>query len=293
MLDVKNSVRINYNRYNTGGISDGHINRYLFVIGCMDKQKIELEINSLYHEILKRNIDPLSLSHLTSAMMNGSTNLGEIKKMILNSPECQLVNPYAAGLINEKEPLSQQGFFDKYSDFQISSKTGQDLNRLNRRYEIIIDQNMDKIENARILDIASHDGRWSFAALRNGAKYVLGIEGRQHLINNARSIFQKYKIPNNQYKFICGDIHDEITKLKPNEFDIVFCLGFFYHTAQHEFLISQIKRLNPKYLILDSFVTLSDKPIIELRLDDTKQESDRVGKLSKAIVGFHQNLLLN
>lgn len=51
------------------------------------------------------------------------------------------------------------------------------LNRLNERYNAIIDANKTIIKNSRILDLASHDGRWSFATLKSGSEYTLGIEG--------------------------------------------------------------------------------------------------------------------
>jgi len=134
-----------------------------------------------------------------------------------------------------------------------------------------------------VLDIASHDSEWSFAAIKNGAKYVLGIEGKQHLVNNAYSIFQKYNIPKEQYEFICGDIHDEIKRLKPKQFDTVFLLGFFYHTVHHSYLLFEIKRLKPKFLIIDGFISSSEKPIIKLRVDN---ESDAIGKHPEKIVGY-------
>ena len=52
--------------------------------------------------------------------------------------------------------------------------------------------NINIIENSRILDLASHDGRWSFAALMNKASKVVGIEGKRHLVENAKRHLGKY-----------------------------------------------------------------------------------------------------
>lgn len=57
----------------------------------------------------------------------------------------------------------------------------------------------EQLAGRRVLEIASHDGRWSFAAVTAGASCVVGVESRSELIDSAQ--------------------------------DVVLCLGFFYHTA--------------------------------------------------------------
>ena len=42
-------------------------------------------------------------------------------------------------------------------------------NRMNERYEALFASNRDIFDGARVLDLASHDGRYSFAALKTGA----------------------------------------------------------------------------------------------------------------------------
>jgi 16S rRNA G966 N2-methylase RsmD len=163
-------------------------------------------------------------------------------------------------------------FFDEYSQFYHTSKTKPFPNRLNKRYEALIESNINLIKNKSILDIASHDGRWSFAALKNDAKYVLGIEGRKELVENSIKNMKMYKISDTKYDFVVGDIHEEIKKLKQNTFETVFCFGFFYHTLDHNLLLREIKRLNPKNLILDTVISNLDLPIIELIEEDSDVE---------------------
>ena len=76
------------------------------------------------------------------------------------------------------------GFFNVYSRFLETSQTGASLNRLNRRHEAIFGSFPEIYVGARVLDIASHDGRWSFAALKAGAAHVIGVEPREHLIGD-------------------------------------------------------------------------------------------------------------
>ena len=125
-----------------------------------------------------------------------------------------------------------QGFFDDYNIFQNSSGVGNDINRLNTRYKAIIESNAEIIAQNRILDLASHDGRWSFAAIKNDAKHVLGIEGRQHLVDKANQIFNNLEVNKNQFEFRRGLIPQDLQSIKEN-FDVVLCLGFFYHTVEH------------------------------------------------------------
>ena len=113
-------------------------------------------------------------------------------------------------------------FFDKYPLFYQTSKTGPWRNRLNRRYCALIESNQEILRRASVLDLASHDGRWSFAALKNGAGKVTGIEGREELVRNARENMEVYGIPRDRYHFILGDVFREIEELRRGSFDVVF-----------------------------------------------------------------------
>jgi len=155
-------------------------------------------------------------------------------------------------------------FFDNYSEFY-KSQTRATPNRLNKRFLALIHNNRELIKNSIILDLASHDGRWSFAAIKNGAKKVVGIEVEKALVHKSIENMERYGIQKEKYSFITGDILKEIKKFQPNEFDIIFCFGIFYHIMNHMLLLSEIKRLNPKHLIIDSTISNSKNPIIEIR----------------------------
>jgi SAM-dependent methyltransferase len=163
-------------------------------------------------------------------------------------------------------------FFDRYHYFYETSGIGATSNRLNNRYKALLESNRVLINGQRILDLASHDGRWSFAALKNGAKHAVGIEGRPHLVQNSIKNMKRYGIPKSRYDFILGDILDEITKIERNSIDTVFCFGFFYHTIHHMDVLMKIKKLNPKHLILDSHISKSSLPIITVKMEDTSGE---------------------
>ena len=143
-------------------------------------------------------------------------------------------------------------FFDQYDRFYATSQTSPHPHRLNGRHEAIISRNAHLLSGKKILDIASHDGRWSFAALQAGAAFVKGIEPRQQLIDNAVNSFDHYGIEPGRYKFERGDVFD----LLGNEsFDVVLCLGFFYHTIRHAELLDRIERTGAKFVVIDTEVT--------------------------------------
>ena len=124
--------------------------------------------------------------------------------------------------------LKKVNFFDEYSSFYKTGQTGTKPKMLNARFHALIENNREIIENSTILDLANHDGRWSLAALKNGAKKVYGIEGKKELVQKGLENMKKYGIPEDKYNFVVGDIFEEIKKIPSREIDVVFCFGIFY-----------------------------------------------------------------
>jgi hypothetical protein len=144
------------------------------------------------------------------------------------------------------------GFFDQYPQFYRTSATSPFPDRLNARHAAIVARNAGAIAGKRVLDIASHDGRWSFAALQAGAAHVTGIEPRGELIDNARGTFGQYGIDPSRHGFLQGDVFDRIDGL---EVDVVLCLGFYYHTIRHAELLDRIERTGARLVVIDTEVT--------------------------------------
>jgi predicted RNA methylase len=160
------------------------------------------------------------------------------------------------------QDLDPEHFFDSYPRFVETSETGPWIERLNGRYVALIESNRDLISGARVLDLASHDGRWSFAALQNGAASVVGIEHKPRLMKKTVENFEFYGVPQEKYDFIEGDIFQRIDEL--GDFDVVFCFGIFYHINDHMLLLSKIARRNPRVLIMDTNISLIQESVIEL-----------------------------
>lgn len=180
-------------------------------------------------------------------------------------------------------------FFDDYPLFYESSQTASSAGRLDARHEAMIVANHDILQGARVLDLASHDGRWSFAALKAGASHVTGVEARQELVDNAEKTFAEYGVDSDSYRFVCGDMF-AVLEEQQFEVDVVLCLGFIYHTLRYPALFSGIRALNPKHLVIDTKVIVSDAPIVELTVNRTGVQSnaaeDRYTHRRKVVAGW-------
>jgi hypothetical protein len=144
-------------------------------------------------------------------------------------------------------------FFDHFDRFYRTSKSGALPDRLNKRHQVCIQRHKEILRGKRVLDIASHDGRFSFAALQAGCAHVAGIETRPHLVEAARANFRFYNAEPSRYRFYLGDVFDILHK-EEIEVDVVLCLGFFYHTSRHAELASLISKTRAEHIILDTVV---------------------------------------
>ena len=165
-------------------------------------------------------------------------------------------------------------FFDNYPRFLETSQTGNNPRRLGIRYLGIFEANKHIFPGAKVLDIASHDGRWTLAANVNGAAHTTGIEFSPRLVQHALENLELYKVDPETYRFITGDVFDVLRNPEAHEIDVdvVICLGFIYHTLRYQDLFSGVRRLNPKYFLIDTQVLLSEEPIVEVFLEDTAEE---------------------
>ena len=178
------------------------------------------------------------------------------------------------------------GFFDD----TLFGRDEWNCGRINERYKRIIQANLKYIKGKKVIDLGSHNGLWSWAALQSGAAYVLGVEGRQKVINSGLSEFSQFEA--SRYDFICDDVFDalsHIQKYKIPSFDTVFCLGIYYHVMDHYRLMQLMASLSPEVIIIDTGLISSDDLTITLGYDDTDEIANAIPKSSgkkDALVGF-------
>jgi hypothetical protein len=164
-------------------------------------------------------------------------------------------------------------FFDDHPEFLETSSTASSKSRLNLRHLGVIKENEEILRGRSVVDIASHDGRWCYAALDVGATHVTGLEGRRRLIDNTKQTFDAKGVPATQYTLIQGDVHE--TLFNPEvEGDVVLCLGFLYHTARYVELMSGIRSTGAEYVIVDTRVLQDvEGPLIEMRTESVVGEA--------------------
>lgn len=152
----------------------------------------------------------------------------------------------------------------KYSD--------SDVRRMNLRHRFVIEPYVERIKGARVLDLASHDGRWPYAFAKAGAKQVVGIEGRAELV--AQFATYPDKTLRRRVQLHVGDIFEGLRALaaKGEKFDVVGVLGIYYHIMDHYGLLCLIHRLSPRLIIVDSEFMTAPWPHIALVFEDTSKD---------------------
>lgn len=160
-------------------------------------------------------------------------------------------------------------FFDflksnvRYADHPLN------INRLNRRHEFLVAPYASEIAGKRVLDLASHDGRWSYALSAAGAGEVVGVEAREDQIAQ----FDRYPAGEvkDRVRFVPGDVYVELPRLveEGQRFDVVAVYGLFYHVMDHYGLLKLVKQLGAELVIIDSEFYLHPDPVIRFATEST------------------------
>lgn len=168
------------------------------------------------------------------------------------------------------------GLFDFLADLPPYDDNATTIYRLNQRHKLIIAPFMPQIKGARVLDIAAHDGRWSYALAAAGASEVIGVEARPELV--AR--FDAF--PETDFKarvtLTCNDLFADLeARGQAGEtFDVVALYGIFYHVMDHFRLLSLIRALAPGLVIIDSEFIVQDNAIIQVLKEEVSNPLNAV-----------------
>ncbi|WP_299872896.1 DUF1698 domain-containing protein [uncultured Sulfitobacter sp.] len=162
------------------------------------------------------------------------------------------------------------------------------LARQRQRHAFLIEPFLDDIKGAKVLDIAAHDGRWSYALAEAGAESVLGIEGRADLVE----LFDE--LPDSAAKervtLAAEDLFDALDRLiaEKQTFDVVALFGIMYHVMDHFRIVRQCVQLSAKLIIIDSEFMKGVNPYIQMVKERTDVEinaTPQIGGQEIAIKG--------
>jgi len=124
---------------------------------------------------------------------------------------------------------------------------------LNGRVDVLLQRNADLIRGNRVLDLASHMGTLSYAALKLGAAHVHGIDTEAGMIEKGRQLFDRMQVPAHSFRFETGDVFGFLEQCEPGAFDTVFCCGLLYYVMEPFRLLQEMARVARRGILLDTF----------------------------------------
>jgi SAM-dependent methyltransferase len=137
-----------------------------------------------------------------------------------------------------------------------------------------LNENLERIQKKKILDLACNFGYWSIFAYHNQCSDVIGIDVREENINVAKLIQHDLKITDSKLKFMQADLHDHkhIAEICSDR-DTVFLLGIMYHIHDHYDLLKSVCQQNVKNIVIETAesneVSELDAPLIWWKYEPT------------------------
>ncbi|SDW86784.1 class I SAM-dependent methyltransferase [Roseicitreum antarcticum] len=160
--------------------------------------------------------------------------------------------------------------------------------RMNRRHDFLVTPYAADLQGARVLDIAAHDGRWSYALAGAGATSVHGVEAR------AETVAQFDDFPDTPFKanvsLTTEDLFDHLDRLVASgaTYDVVALYGIMYHVMDHFRILRQVRALQPRLVIIDGEFVRTENPFIHVAYEKTDKSlnaAPQVDGQTTAIVG--------
>lgn len=164
------------------------------------------------------------------------------------------------------------GLFDFLDGLEGYEGQAQPATRMNKRHAMLIAPVADEIAGARVLDIAAHDGRWSYAFAAAGAAEVSAVEPRAAL----RARYDEF--PGGDFKdrvtFRHLDLFEamEADVAAGQTWDVIALFGILYHIMDHVRVMRLVHALKPRLVIVDSEFMLRPNPMIQLATERTDKD---------------------
>ncbi len=171
-------------------------------------------------------------------------------------------------------PLNKFGFTRWNFQYDIGSDTTLDpiadhklLRRIAGRKNLFMNPLLTSgyLKGKRVLDLGSNSGYWSYITLaEGGASFVQGIEASPELVEQANFVFEKKGMIPGSYDFRLDDAYSYLRETE-DRFDVVLCLGFFYHINDPLALLQLMRRVCRGFTVIDTIVHKSDEALISVR----------------------------
>lgn len=103
---------------------------------------------------------------------------------------------------------------------------------------------------------------------------MTGVEARPTLVAIAKETLDNQGVKPARFTFVTGDVFDVLAQ--PAEYDLVLCLGFFYHTLRHLELLGRIRHTGARHVIIDTEVHRSPDPVMRLATERIERQGNAV-----------------
>lgn len=113
----------------------------------------------------------------------------------------------------------------------------------------------------RILDLGCNAGYWASHAMAADADFLVGVDAREHQLEQARFVFQAQGIDPTRYRFEEANIFEHDFS---ERFDIVMCLGLMYHISKPMELFELMNGVGAELLLIDTIISPSDQSLFAL-----------------------------
>lgn len=124
---------------------------------------------------------------------------------------------------------------------------------LNARIENLLANNRDALQGKRVLDMASHIGTFSYAALNMGADFVHGVDTEERTVKKCLELFEESRAERTSYRFEAKDVFDLLENSPANSWDTILCFGMLYYTTEPLRLLRLMKNAARECILLDTF----------------------------------------
>ncbi|MCW3126038.1 MAG: type 11 methyltransferase [Bacteroidetes bacterium] len=166
-----------------------------------------------------------------------------------------------------KKEIKGKDFFDKFPQFYSSSPNGDLKSRLHDRFDAIFLNGNTDFSKKTVLDLAAHDGRWSWAARFMGANHVTAVEINPIHLEAYSNNMAAIEFDTKWYSLIQDDVVHFLESSNA-KFDLVLCLGWFYHTTYQIDVIKHLALITNEMLVLDTeCINDSESAYFKVRLN--------------------------
>ncbi len=124
---------------------------------------------------------------------------------------------------------------------------------LNARVEILLANQRDALQGKRVLDMASHIGTFSYAALMMGADFIQGVDTEGRTVEKCKELFAAQGVEPSRYQFETRDVFDLLENSPPNSWDTILCFGMLYYTTEPLRLLTLMNNAARECILLDTF----------------------------------------